>query len=71
MKWSELPKEYQDLIDGLSDDLKEIIDYDPKLDDISCKFKWTTSEMICKLNLLFWSKCYRAKTINELPKIPK
>lgn len=69
MKWSELPKEYRDLIDGLSDDEKKQINY-VECDTIFDMFSWQNAERICNLPEFFFGKCDRARTISELPKIP-
>ena len=64
MKWSELPKEYQDLEKGFGGCvLKSPLDNE----NISLRFIWSTTPQKDK----FWSDCHAAETIDQLPPIPK
>lgn len=63
MKWSELPKEYQDLEKKFS----SICYYenDTESNCIAERFRWEDTPQ----EYAFWVKCYWAKTITDLPKI--
>lgn len=63
MKWSELPKEYQDLEKKFS----SICYYekDSKSNDINDRFRWLNTPQKHE----FWWACYVAKSIADLPPI--
>ena len=62
MKWSELPQEYTSLIKKDS-----WVIYNPESDVILDRIKVRHTPQ----GYLFWAKCQVAKTISQLPQIPK
>lgn len=62
MKWSELPKEYQDLEKGFDNNA----DINEKYDTISIRFYFDCTPQ----GLDFWNKCEDAQSISELQPIP-
>ena len=58
MRWSELPKEYQELDLGT--------DYDDDYDNLTMRFGFIKT----KQGWDFWDKCHLATTIDELPPLP-
>lgn len=67
MKWSELPQEYRDLEKGFDKIVYTKVDFYIKSEDIGDRFTW----FLTPQGEYFWMKCYEAKTIEELPPIPK
>jgi hypothetical protein len=64
MKWSELPKEYRDL--EIPEEAKND-SYDFDSDYLTYKFNWSKSNQ----GSIFWQECKYAKSIDDLPPIPK
>lgn len=64
MKWSELPKEYRDL--EIPEEAKND-PYDFDSDYLRYKFNWSKSNQ----GSIFWQECRYAKSIDDLPPIPK
>ena len=64
MKWSELPQEYRDL--EIPEKAKND-NYNLESNDLFNKFNWFKSNE----GPLFWEKCYLARSIQDLPPIPK
>jgi hypothetical protein len=62
MKWSELPKEYQELEKGFP----TIAILNMNQNDISFRFAWDKTNQGTE----FWLKCSQAQSISELPEIP-
>ena len=65
MKWSQLPKEYKDLIDNLSDE--DRIEVHAERDSLMFRFAFSDT----KQKYGFWFLCHNAKSIKDLPPIPK
>ena len=65
MKWSELPKEYQEL--EIPKEAKNSLGHDFNNDDLIHKFHWRHTNQ----GQDFWNKCEEAKTIDELPPLPE
>lgn len=64
MKFSQLPKQYQDLINNLPDSKKIHIDLIDE-DNLSVKFLWSRTYEGSD----FWQSCKDAATFKELPEI--
>ena len=64
MKWSEVPQEYRDLEKTFD---KQKCLYDNKKDNLGVRFIWDETPQ----DIPFWIKCWGAKTIDQLPPIPK
>lgn len=65
MEWSELPQEYRDL--EIPEHAKDSNDYDLDSEKLADRFSWEMTNEGFK----FWQLCYYAKTIQDLPPIPK
>ena len=64
MKWSELPQQYRDLQNTFN---KELCFFVFKCEYLKQKFEWAKTPQ----GKDFWNECEMAKTISELPQIPK
>lgn len=74
MKFSQLPKAYQDLekdfpLEAFTS--TDEVDVTPVSDDIFQRFVWDlTPQSKRKGDQTFWRRCYEAQTVDELPPIP-
>lgn len=64
MDWNELPQEYRDLEETFN---KKKVNLNTNVNSIAIRFAWDYTPQYHE----FWEKCYLAKTIKELPRIPK
>jgi hypothetical protein len=67
MKWSELPKEYQELEKGFDKDrVYDFIAFIKNSDDLKFRFSWSRTMQ----GFDFWEKCHETNSISELPPLP-
>ncbi len=64
MNWNKLPQEYKDLEKTFN---SELVDFNKDINYLPRRFIWNNTPQ----HHNFWLKCWRAKTIEELPKILK